>query len=110
MAGSRKQHRVVIVGAGFAGYNAARELSRLAGDTTEIVVINSSDYFLYLPLMPQVAAGLLELRHILVTLPGLLRKMRFVLGTVNHIHQQQKIVGWAGPEGSVARSATTGSS
>ena len=110
MAGSRKQHRVVIVGAGFAGYNAARELSRLAGDTTEIVVINSSDYFLYLPLMPQVAAGLLEPRHILVSLPGRLRKMRFVLGTVNHIDQQQKIVGWAGPEGSAARSATTGSS
>ncbi len=30
MANSRKQHRVVIVGAGFAGFNTARELSRLA--------------------------------------------------------------------------------
>ena len=34
---------------GFAGFNAARELSRLAGKTTEIVMINSTDYFLYLP-------------------------------------------------------------
>ena len=50
-----KERRVVIVGAGFAGFNAARELSRLVGATTEIVVINSTDYFLYLPLMPQVA-------------------------------------------------------
>ena len=57
MAEPRKKHRVVIVGAGFAGFNAARELSRLVGTTTEIVVINSTDYFLYLPLMPQVAAG-----------------------------------------------------
>ena len=103
MAGSRKQHRVVIVGAGFAGYNAARELSRLAGATTEIVVINSTDYFLYVPLMPQVAAGLLEPRHILASLPGRLRRMRFVLGTVNHIDQQQKIVGWACPEGSAGQ-------
>ena len=47
----------MIVGAGFAGYNAARELSRLVGATTEIVMINSTDYFLYLPLMPQVAGG-----------------------------------------------------
>jgi NADH:ubiquinone reductase (H+-translocating) len=99
MAGSHKQHRVVIVGAGFAGYNAARELSQLAGATTEIVVINSADYFLYLPLMPQVAAGFVEPRHILVSLPGRLRKMRFVLGTVNHIDQQQKVVRWAGPDG-----------
>jgi NADH dehydrogenase FAD-containing subunit len=37
----RPEKRVVIVGAGFAGYNAARELSSVAG-TTEIVVINSS--------------------------------------------------------------------
>jgi NADH:quinone reductase (non-electrogenic) len=47
--GSEKTHRVVIVGAGFAGFNAARELSRLVGATTEVVVINSTDYFLYLP-------------------------------------------------------------
>ena len=66
MAESHKEHRVVIVGAGFAGFNAARELSRLAGATTEIVVINSTDYFLYLPLMPQVAGGLVEPRHIRV--------------------------------------------
>ena len=57
---SQKRDCVVIVGAGFAGFNAARELSSLVGDTTEIVVINSTDYFLYLPLMPQVTGGLVE--------------------------------------------------
>jgi NADH dehydrogenase len=76
-----KAHRVVIVGAGFAGFNAARELSRLIGATTEIVVINSTDYFLYLPLMPQVTGGLVEPAHICVSLPRRLRKTRFVLGT-----------------------------
>src|SRR4029077_138823 len=100
MAGPHKQHRVVIVGAGFAGFNAARELFRVAGASIEIVVINSTDYFLYLPLMPQVAGGLLEPRHVLVSLPGRLRKMRFVLGTVSHIDLEQKVVGWASPEGS----------
>src|SRR6201993_4937441 len=99
MAGSRKQHRVVIVGAGFAGYHAARELSRLAGATTEIVVINSTDYFLYLPLMPQVAGGLVEPRHIRVSLPRRFRTARFVLGTVNHVDPVRKVVSWTGPEG-----------
>lgn len=94
----QKEHRVVIVGAGFAGYHAARELSRLVGDTTEIVVINSADYFLYLPLMPQVASGLVEPRHICVSLPPRLRKIRFVLGTVNHIDSEQKVVSWTSPE------------
>jgi hypothetical protein len=58
MAESEKTHRVVVVGAGFAGFNAGRELVRLVGATTEVVVINSTDYFPYLPLMPQVAGGM----------------------------------------------------
>ena len=103
MAEPGKQRRVVIVGAGFAGFNAARELSRLIGSTIEIVVINSTDYFLYLPLMPQVAGGLLEPRHIRASLPRRLRKMRFVLGTVNHVDARQKTVSWSGPEGSAGQ-------
>jgi NADH:ubiquinone reductase (H+-translocating) len=99
MASSPQKHRVVIVGAGFAGFNAARELSRLRGATTEIVVINSADYFLYLPLMPQVAGGLVEPRHICVSLPRRLPKIRFVLGTAHHVDPRQKVVSWAGPEG-----------
>jgi NADH:ubiquinone reductase (H+-translocating) len=99
MAESRKKQRVVIVGAGFAGFNAARELSRLVGATTEIVVINSTDYFLYLPLMPQVSGGLIGPEHVLVSLAERLRKHRFVLGTVDHIDAKQKVVSWTGPEG-----------
>jgi NADH dehydrogenase len=89
----------VIVGAGFAGFNAARELSRLAGATTEIVVINSADYFLYLPLMPQVTGGLIEPRHICVSLLRRLRRMRFVLGTVHGVDTADKVVSWQSPEG-----------
>jgi NADH:ubiquinone reductase (H+-translocating) len=85
MAESGRKHRVVIVGAGFAGFNAARELVRLAGATTEIVVINSTDYFLYLPLMPQVAGSLIEPRHIMVSLSRRLRRTRYILGTVQHV-------------------------
>jgi NADH:ubiquinone reductase (H+-translocating) len=96
----QKKHRVVIVGAGFAGYNAARELVRVAGATTEITVISSTDYFLYLPLMPQVAGGLVDSEHIRVSLPRRLRKTRFVLGTVTHVDVARKVVSWTGPEDS----------
>ena len=105
MARGDKEHRVVIVGAGFAGFNAARELSRLVGSTTEIVVINSTDYFLYLPLMPQVTGGLVESAHIRVSLINRLRKTRFVLGTVNHVDPSPnaKVVSWTGPEGAAGQ-------
>jgi NADH dehydrogenase len=44
--------RIVVVGAGFAGFTAARKLSKLSRGSAEIVVINPTDYFLYLPLLP----------------------------------------------------------
>jgi NADH:ubiquinone reductase (H+-translocating) len=103
MADSDKKNTVVIVGAGFAGYYAARGLSRLIGATTEIVVINSTDYFLYLPLMPEVMGGLLEPGHIRASLPRRLRKIRFVLGTVTGVDARAKTVSWAGPEGAAGQ-------
>jgi NADH:ubiquinone reductase (H+-translocating) len=99
MAGDSTKSRVVIVGAGFAGFNAAKELARLASGTTDIVVINSHDYFLYLPLMPQVAGGLIEPRHLCVSIPRRLRKVQYVVGTVQHVDPREKVVSWAGPDG-----------
>jgi NADH:ubiquinone reductase (H+-translocating) len=95
--------RVVIVGAGFAGYHAARELHRLAGDRVRITVINSADYFLYLPLMPQVAGGLIEPRHICVSLLTKLHGVRFVLGEVTHVNAKDKTVHWTSPEGGTSQ-------
>ena len=66
-------------------------------------MINSTDYFLYLPLMSQVGGELVEPRHICVSLPRRLRKTRFVLGTVNYVCLKQKVVHWAGCEGSSGR-------
>jgi NADH:ubiquinone reductase (H+-translocating) len=99
MAHNGTKAQVVIVGAGFAGFTAARELVRLVGATTDIVVINSNDYFLYLPLMPQVTGGLIEPRHLCVSLPRRLRRLRYVVGTVQHVDPRQKVVSWVGPEG-----------
>jgi NADH dehydrogenase len=98
-SGAPSPHRVVIVGAGFAGFNAARDLSRQMGDSAEVVVVNSTDYFLYLPLMPQVGGGLIAAEHICVSLSRRLPRARFVLGTVQRVDAKQKIVHWAGPEG-----------
>ena len=75
-------------------------------------MINSTDYFLCLPLMPQVTGGLVEPAHIRVSLTDRLRKMRFVLGTVNDVDPSPNAKGSAGPDGRArpARSTTTGSS
>ncbi|MFG1671210.1 FAD-dependent oxidoreductase [Streptomyces sp. Y7] len=91
--------RIVIVGAGFAGYRAARVLSRLTRHKADITLLNPTDYFLYLPLLPQVAAGILEPRRVTVSLTGTLPDVRLVLGEADAIDLDGQTVRYTGPEG-----------
>ncbi|MGW3209877.1 FAD-dependent oxidoreductase [Streptomyces sp. NPDC001135] len=90
---------VVIVGAGFAGYRAARTLARVTRDRADITLLNPTDYFLYLPLLPQVAAGILEARRVTVSLPGTLHGVRLVLGEADGVDLDGRTVHYTGPEG-----------
>jgi NADH dehydrogenase len=90
--------RIVIVGAGFAGYHAARTLCRLAGPRAEIVVVNTTDYFLYLPLLPEVAAGLIDPRLIAVSLPHTLPRVRLLLGEVDRVDLDNRRVHYTDAE------------
>ncbi|MFF5533358.1 NAD(P)/FAD-dependent oxidoreductase [Streptomyces cinerochromogenes] len=89
----------MIIGAGFAGYRAARTLARLTRDRADITLLNPTDYFLYLPLLPQVAAGVLEARRVTVSLPGTLRGVRLVLGEADGVDLDARTVHYSDPEG-----------
>ncbi|MFD0311586.1 NAD(P)/FAD-dependent oxidoreductase [Streptomyces sp. NPDC127119] len=94
--------RVVVVGAGFAGYRAAQTLSgpaRGRAGPLDVVLLNPTDYFLYLPLLPQVAAGVLEPRRVTVSLTGTLPRVRLVLGEADGIDLDTRTVRCTGPEG-----------
>jgi NADH dehydrogenase len=91
--------RIVIVGAGFAGFTAARKLSKLSRGGAEIVVINPTDYFLYLPLLPEVAAGILEPRRVSVSLTATLPGVRVILGHVDRFDLDRRTVTWHDPDG-----------
>jgi NADH dehydrogenase len=91
--------RIVIVGGGFAGYHAARTLSRLSRDRADIALVNPTDYFLYLPLLPEVAAGVLDPRRVAVSLPESLPSVRLILGEASHIDLDKRRVHWTDPEG-----------
>jgi NADH:ubiquinone reductase (H+-translocating) len=91
--------RIVIIGAGFAGHTAARELSKLSGGSAEIVLINPTDYFLYLPLLPEVTAGILEPRRVTVSLAGSLPQVRVVLGEAESFDLDGRTVSYVDPDG-----------
>jgi len=99
-SGRSGRPRVVVVGGGFAGYHATRTLARSMGDAAEIVLICPTNYFLYLPLLPEVAAGILEPRRISVSLATALpRGVRAALGEVDSLDLEARRVGWLDPEG-----------
>ena len=91
--------RIVIVGAGFAGYRTARDLSRMSRGKADITLLNPTDYFLYVPLLPQVAAGILEPRRVTVSLSDTLSDVRLVLGEADGIDLDERTVHYADPEG-----------
>ncbi|MEU8270021.1 NAD(P)/FAD-dependent oxidoreductase [Sphaerisporangium sp. NPDC049002] len=93
------RQRVVIVGGGFAGFTAARRLSRLARGAIEIVLINPADYFLYLPLLPEVAAGILDPRKVAVPLAGSCPGVRNLLASVDKVDIEGRRVECTDAEG-----------
>jgi NADH:ubiquinone reductase (H+-translocating) len=97
--------RIVIVGGGFAGYHAARTLCRKLPDQAEVVILNPRDYFLYLPLLPEVSGGILDPRRVTVSIPGTLPKVRLVLGSAENVDVAAHLIAYVDPEG---RAATLG--
>ncbi|MFE6132878.1 NAD(P)/FAD-dependent oxidoreductase [Streptomyces sp. NPDC056437] len=61
--------RILVVGAGFAGVECVRRLERkLSPADVEISLVTPFSYQLYLPLLPQVAAGVLTPQSVAVSL------------------------------------------
>jgi NADH dehydrogenase len=90
--------RVVIVGGGFAGYHAAKSLRKAVGEDVEVVILNPTDYFLYLPLLPEVAAGILDPRRVTVSIPETLPGVRLVLGVATGVDFDARHVTFTDPE------------
>lgn len=88
--------RIVVVGAGFAGLKCVQRLERelrseLSRGEVEIVVVNPHDYMLYLPLLPQVAAGVLTAQSVTVPLPRAIKRAQRLPGQVVGVDLQRKV-------------------
>ncbi|MEW1861656.1 NAD(P)/FAD-dependent oxidoreductase [Streptomyces sp. NBC_00669] len=61
--------KILVVGAGFAGVGCVRRLERrLGADEADVALVTPFSYQLYLPLLPQVASGMLTPQSIAVSL------------------------------------------
>ena len=87
-----RRKRVLVLGGGFAGMFAARELRRHVGRVADIELINEVNYFTFQPLLPEVAAGGISVRDAVAPLRRLLPGVRVRQAQIYAIDLERKIV------------------
>jgi NADH:ubiquinone reductase (H+-translocating) len=89
-----KKTRIVILGGGFAGLHAAIHLDdTLARDPDfEITLVNRDNFFLFTPMLHEVAASDLDLTNIVNPVRKLLKRVNFFAGEVEAIDLERKRV------------------
>jgi len=77
---------VLIVGGGFGGAYAARELERMLGHRSErVVLVTPENFLLFSPLLAEAASGTIEPRHAVVPLRPMLKKVHVITGEVDAV-------------------------
>jgi NADH dehydrogenase len=86
--------RIVILGGGFAGVEAARYLDRTVAQNSdvEVTLISSENFTIFTPMLHEVAAGDLEATHICNPLRKLLRRVTILTGSVEAIDIAKRTV------------------
>ena len=90
----RRKKRIVILGGGFGGVYAAIHLEKLLArqSAVEISLVSRDNFFLFTPMLHEIAASDLEITNIVNPLRKLLRKVEVLVGEVNEIDLPNKRV------------------
>ncbi|QMU55487.1 MAG: NAD(P)/FAD-dependent oxidoreductase [Nitrosopumilus sp.] len=91
---ARNKKKIVILGGGFAGVECARQLESKFGNDSEIelVMISEDNFLLFTPMLPQVASGMIETRHIVLPIRTICKKTKFYEGRIKNIDPYGKLV------------------
>lgn len=89
-----KRTKIVILGGGFGGLYTALHLDKtLARDpNVEVTLVNKENFFLFTPMLHEVAASDLDITHIVNPVRKMLKRVRFFDGDVEAIDLNRKFV------------------
>ena len=71
-----EKKKVLVIGGGFGGVFAAKALERLGRGKAEVELVNANNYFVFQPLLPEVAASSIHSADAVVPLRQLLRHLQ----------------------------------
>ena len=83
---------IIVIGGGFGGVYAAKKLLHYFKHDANITLINKTNYFLFVPMLHEVATGSLASNNVTEPLREILRgaNFRFIKGEVQSIDLKQK--------------------
>jgi NADH dehydrogenase len=90
----RNKKKIVILGGGFAGVECARQLESYFKNNSEIelVMISEDNFLLFTPMLPQVASGMIETRHIVMPIRAVCKNTKFYEGRIKNVDPFGKLV------------------
>jgi NADH dehydrogenase FAD-containing subunit len=92
--GSKPIHpkRILILGGGFAGVEVLRRLQdRFQNDVSiDITMVSKDNFFLFTPMLHEVASGMIETRHIVTPIRAFCNRAKFYAARVNLIDLKNK--------------------
>jgi len=87
-----KKSRVLILGGGFAGLYAALEFERWKNSDIEVTLVNRDNFFLFTPMLHEIAASDLDIMNIVNPVRKMLRHVDFFAGDVESIDLKKRSV------------------
>ena len=87
-----KKSRVLILGGGFAGVYAALEFERRKDPNIEVTLVNRDNFFLFTPMLHEIAASDLDITNIVNPVRKMLRHVDFFAGDVESVDLEKRVV------------------
>jgi NADH:ubiquinone reductase (H+-translocating) len=84
--------RIVVLGGGFGGVYTAMHLERTLGRSAEITLVSRENFFLFTPMLHEVAASDIDITHLVSPLRALLLRTTIFVGEVVSIDCQSRSV------------------
>jgi NADH dehydrogenase len=86
--------RVLVLGGGFGGLHAARHLERILrrDPSVEITLVSRDNFFLYTPMLHEIASCEIDITHIVSPIRTLLRRTTVLIGDVEAIDLRSRRV------------------